>query len=74
MTAPAYCELVVCNAVVIDGSGEGRRVGDGGVSGQRIVEPTSVEEEDTTSLILPGWAVEIDSFSNIHIHRANYTS
>ena len=73
MTVTAYWELVVRNAVVIDGSGEGRRVGDVGVSGQRIVKPTIVEEEDTTSLILPGWTVEIYSFGNLHIHRADDT-
>ena len=37
--------------------------------GQTIAGPAIVEQEDTTTLILPGWSAGIDAIGNLLITR-----
>ena len=38
-------------------------------AGQRFAGPAIVEQEDTTTVILPGWGAEVESFGILNIHR-----
>lgn len=38
--------------------------------GARIEGPAIVEQEDTTTVVLPGWSAETDSAGNLHLRRA----
>lgn len=37
--------------------------------GQTLRGPAIVEQDDTTTLVLPGWRMNVDGFGNLHLHR-----
>jgi N-methylhydantoinase A len=38
-------------------------------AGDRLNGPAIIEQEDTTTLVLPGWQVRVDDFGNLHLAR-----
>ena len=68
MAVPTHCDLLIHNAVIVDGSGEVHRTGDVAVSGDRIVgvgelsSVPAVREIDATGrAVAPG-------FIDVHAH------
>jgi N-methylhydantoinase A len=41
------------------------------IPGNRIEGPAVVEEETSTTMVLPGWKLEVDQFANLVIERSN---
>jgi N-methylhydantoinase A/oxoprolinase/acetone carboxylase beta subunit len=38
-------------------------------AGQRLTGPAIVEQSDTTTPLLPGWAATVDAQGNLHLAR-----
>lgn len=38
-------------------------------AGHQVAGPAIIEEEDTTTVVLPGWQADVDLYGNIHLKR-----